>query len=217
MTKIRVLLADDHPVVRAGIRVLLEKATDIGVVAEADNGMEVVPLVQEITPDVLVLDMEMPGASGVEVARQLRAMKSPVRVLVLSAHNDAEYVRNLLSSGAAGYLTKEEAPAMIVEAVRGIARGEDGWLSRRVAAQLSAWTREDEPSAKELTPRELEVLGLVAAGKTNQEIARSLSISEKTVEKHVGALLAKLNVASRVEAAVLAVQKGWVQGLPAGR
>jgi DNA-binding NarL/FixJ family response regulator len=208
MTKIRVLLADDHPVVRTGIRVLLEKAYDIKVVAEAATGAEVLPLIERATPDILVLDMEMPELSGVQVAQKLKAAGSPVRVLALSAYDDAQYVHNLLANGAAGYLTKEEAPEMIVDAVRGIARGEEGWISRRAAAKVTAWTREGELDTHGITDRELEVLRLVAAGKTNQEIGLALGISEKTVEKHMASLFTKLDAVSRVEVAVWAVQQG---------
>lgn len=207
MVKIRVLLADDHPIVRTGIRTLIESANDIEVVAEAKSGAEALSLVQDLQPDVLLLDMEMPGISGVEVAKRLKQMQSTVRVLALSAYDDQQYVRNLLANGASGYLTKEEAPNMIIDAVRGVARGEQGWLSRRAVATMTAWTRDE---ITPLSERETEVLGQVAGGKTNQEIALALGISEKTVEKHVGAILTKLNVASRVEAAVYAVQHGMI-------
>lgn len=210
MTKIRVLLADDHPIVRRGIRSLLQTAPDIEVVAEAKSGQEALNLVSEMAPDVLLLDMEMPGLSGVDVAKQLKAARSGVRVLALSAYDDGQYVRNLLANGAAGYITKEEAPEMIIEAVRGVARGEEGWLSRRAMARMTAWTRDSELVGNELSSRELEVLRLVVAGKTNQEIGHILQISEKTVEKHVGAIFNKLDVSSRVEAAVQAVQRGLV-------
>lgn len=210
MTKIRVLLADDHPIVRRGIRSLLQTAPDIDVVAEAKSGQEALSLVEELSPDVLLLDMEMPNLSGVEVARQLKAARSKVRVLALSAYDDGQYVRNLLANGAAGYITKEEAPEMIIEAVRGVARGEEGWLSRRAVARMSAWTRDSELAGNELSSREMDVLRLLVAGKTNQEIGHELKISEKTVEKHVGAIFDKLDVASRVEAAVQAVQRGIV-------
>jgi DNA-binding NarL/FixJ family response regulator len=189
---------------------LLQSAVDIDVVAEAKSGAEALILVEELRPDVLLLDMEMPGLSGVEVAKKLKVLKSSVRVLALSAYDDTQYVRNLLASGAAGYLTKEEASEMIIEAVRGVARGEEGWLSRRAMARMSAWTRADEADGREITERELDVLRQVVAGKTNQEIGVALKISEKTVEKHVGAILTKLGVASRVEAAVQALQRGIV-------
>lgn len=208
--EIRVILADDHPVVRTGIRTLLQQADDIVVVAETGNGSEVFALVNKLTPDVLLLDMEMPGLSGVEVAMKLKVEGAPVRVLALSAYDDEDYIRNLLRHGAAGYLTKEEATEIIIDAVRGVARGEEGWFSRRAIAQLSALTRSDHSPAKELSNRELDVLRLVAAGKTNIEIGHALGISEKTVEKHIGALFNKLQVSSRTEAAVLAVQQGLV-------
>lgn len=210
MTATRVVLADDHPIVRAGIRNLLEKAPDIDVVGEANDGSEALRLVQELAPDVLLLDMEMPGLTGTEVARQLKAAGSPVRILALSAYDDKQYILGLLSSGAAGYLTKEEVPETIVEAVRGVSRGEEGWVSRRVAAQMAAWTRSEELKKTSLTSREVDVLRLVVAGKTNQEIGAALGISDKTVEKHLEAVFAKLGVSSRVEAAVRAVREGLV-------
>jgi DNA-binding NarL/FixJ family response regulator len=132
MTSIRVALADDHQVVRIGVRSILEKAPDIVVVGEANNGMGALRLVSELAPDILLLDIEMPGMTGVEVARYLQASGSPVRVLALSAYDDAQYIAALLASGAAGYLTKDEAMDMIVDAVRGVARGEQGWLSARL-------------------------------------------------------------------------------------
>jgi DNA-binding NarL/FixJ family response regulator len=206
----RVVLADDHPVVRSGIRSLLEQAEDITVIGEASNGSEALRLVQELQPDVLLLDMEMPGISGNQVASQLLKDGSPVHILALSAHNDKQYIQELLASGAAGYLVKEEVPETIIEAVRGVARGERGWVSRSVAAQLSNWMREEPQSKSLLTPREVEVLNAVVAGKTNQEIGLALGISEKTVEKHLEGIFSKLGVASRVEAAVLAVREGYV-------
>ncbi|HXV44631.1 MAG TPA: response regulator transcription factor [Anaerolineae bacterium] len=209
MTTIRVILADDHPVTRDGIRNLLQRASGIEVVGEADNGTEALRLIEELTPDVLLLDMEMPGLKGIDVARQLKAGSSPVRILALSAYDDKQYILELLASGASGYLVKEEAPEAIIEAVRGVAQGQQGWVSRRIAAQMMAWTREEPPKTN-LTEREMGVLRLVAAGKTNQEIGLALGISDKTVEKHLEAIFAKLGVASRVEAAVWAVRAGWV-------
>jgi len=209
MTKIRVVLADDHPVVRTGIGALLERDRDICIVAEATNGAEVLALVEEHKPDVLVLDIEMPELTGIEVARQMKEKKLPVRILALSAYADEHYVQKVLQSGVAGYLMKGEAPAMIVDAVRGVARGEEGWMSRHAVAQMNKWMHNGKKNDA-LTPREEQVLQLVAAGKTNQEIAHSLQISESTVEKHVGAMMTKMQVSSRVEAAVQAVRNGWV-------
>jgi DNA-binding NarL/FixJ family response regulator len=207
---IRVLLADDHPVVRSGIRNLLEKASGITVVGEACDGEEALSMVREVQPDILLLDMEMPKIRGVEVAKQLRAKGSQVRILVLSAYDDKQYILELLSNGASGYLTKEEAPEVIVEAVRGVARGEEGWVSRRVGAHIAKWMREDDNGKLHLTSREIEVLRLVVEGKTNQEIGQQLDISEKTVEKHLEGVFNKLGVTSRVEAAVQAVRAGII-------
>jgi two-component system, NarL family, nitrate/nitrite response regulator NarL len=210
MAKIRVVLADDHPVVRRGIRSLIEQSPDIVVAAEAENGLEALELVQRVRPDLLILDIEMPLMSGIEVARQLQIEGHPVRILALSAYDDALYVRNLLNYGIAGYLTKEEAPESIVEAVHQIAQGEQGWLSHRIALQVSTWLR-NLSDQKAFSDRELEVLQLVAAGRTNQDIGYLLQISEKTVEKHVRALFHKLAVNTRVELAVWAASHGWMQ------
>jgi DNA-binding NarL/FixJ family response regulator len=209
MTAIRVILAEDHPITRGGIRELLQKSVGIEVVGEAGSGDEALRLIEDLDPDVLLLDMEMPGLKGVEVARKLQAANSAVRILALSAYDDKEYIRGVLSNGAAGYLTKEEAPQTIVEAVRGVARGEGGWVSRQVAAQMATWTQEETKHA-ELTDREVQVLRLVVEGKTNSEIGLALGISEKTVEKHLEGVYTKLGAASRVEAAVRAVRDGLV-------
>jgi DNA-binding NarL/FixJ family response regulator len=210
MATTRVVLADDHPVVRSGIRNLLEKAAGIEVVGEARGGEEALQLAESLLPDVLLLDMEMPDLKGVEVAQKLREMGSPVRILALSAYDDRQYILELLANGAAGYLVKEEVPETIIEAVRGVARGEQGWVSRRVASQMADWIHAEEPGKMGLTTREMDVLRLVVAGKTNQEIGIALGISEKTVEKHLEGVFSKLGVASRVEAAVVAVRKDLV-------
>jgi DNA-binding NarL/FixJ family response regulator len=207
---IRVVLADDHPVVRSGIRNLLEKASGIEVVGEASDGKEALEMAVEMQPDILLLDMEMPKIKGVEVAKKLNETGSPVRILVLSAYDDKQYILELLANGAAGYLTKEEAPEAIVEAVRGVARGEQGWVSRRVGDHIARWMNVAEPKKLRLTSREAEVLRLVVSGKTNQEIGLALEISEKTVEKHLEGVFTKLGVTSRVEAAVQAVREGLV-------
>lgn len=211
MKKIRVFLVDDHPVIRSGVRTLLERVPDIAVVAEASSGSEVILLAARVQPDVLLLDMRLPGLSGVEVARQIKAMKLPVRILGFSAHADAQFVRTLMLNGAAGYLLKEEVPETIVEAVRSVARGETGWYSRRVAAKIGAWMQqENNGQMRSVTARELDVLSLLVAGKSNHEIASALEISEKTVEKHLRSLFVKFDATSRVEAAVYAIQKGLV-------
>jgi DNA-binding NarL/FixJ family response regulator len=210
MSPTSVLIVDDHPVVRAGIRNLLEKAPDIIVSGEASNGTEALTLLKTNLPDVLLLDMEMPGMSGNEVAQAIQKEGLSVRILAFSAYDDKQYIQELLSNGAAGYLVKEEVPEKLVDAVRGVARGEKGWVSRRVAAQIASWMGNERQERSGLTSREVEVLQAVVAGKTNQEIGLALGISEKTVEKHLEGIFAKLQVASRVEAAVHAVREGWV-------
>jgi DNA-binding NarL/FixJ family response regulator len=136
MDKIRVVIADDHTIMRVGIRNILSRSSDICVVGEASNGAEAIQLVGELGPDVLILDMEMPVMDGVEVARRLQVNKSPVRILVLSAYDDRQYILEMLNMGAAGYLIKDEAPEVIVDAVQGIAGGEKGWISRKAAVRL---------------------------------------------------------------------------------
>ncbi|MDX9992791.1 MAG: response regulator transcription factor [Anaerolineales bacterium] len=206
---IRVVLADDHPLAREGIKNFLLKAVDIEVVGEAQNGRQALQMVSELKPDVLLLDMEMPDIKGIEVAQQLKASASPVHILALSAHDDKQYIFGLLEAGACGYLTKDEIPESILDAVRGVACGEQGWVSRRVAAVMSVWPRSDPQKNNLLTERELEVLGPMVDGKTNKEIGYDLGISQKTVEKHLESIYAKLKVNSRVEAAVLAVKEGF--------
>jgi DNA-binding NarL/FixJ family response regulator len=202
----RVILADDHPIVRAGIRRLLERAGDIEVVGEASDGIEALHLVEELVPDVLLLDVEMPGLKGTEVARRLQVTGSPVHILALSSYDDEQYVLGMLDSGAAGYLTKEEAPQTLVQAVRRIARGELGWISQRMAAR----SQKETSKGIALTGQEKAVLRWVVAGKTNREIGEALGLSENMVEQHLQAVLAKLGVASRMEAAMRAVHEGLV-------
>jgi DNA-binding NarL/FixJ family response regulator len=208
---IRVILVDDHPIVRSGIRSLLESASDIHVIGEAATGESAIKLIDETPADVLLLDMELPDIPGTQVAAQVTRTHPELKILSLSAHDDSVYVRQLLELGAAGYLMKEEAPDVILEAVRGVAQGKQGWISRGVAAQISTWMQADGMDGASLTRRELETLALLVDGKTNQAIAAQLQISEKTVEKHIKAIFDKLNVSSRVEAAVVAIKHGIVR------
>ncbi len=208
---IRVILVDDHPIVRNGIRGLLEKAPDIRIIGEADNGETALRLIDQAEADVLLLDMELPDIPGTQVALIAAQNHPELKILSLSAHDDAVYVRQLLKLGAAGYLMKEEAPEVILEAVRGVAQGQQGWISRGVAAQISNWMQGDGMEGSSLTRREQETLGLLVEGKTNQAIAAEMKISEKTVEKHIKAIFEKLNVGSRVEAAVVALKRGIIK------
>lgn len=206
MSDIKVLIADDHPIVCKGIRNLLEPAADITVIGEAHSGAEALQLTQSLRPDLVLLDVELTDMSGIDVIRQLNEDKISVRILGLSSYDDREFISQLLALGASGYLLKDEIPEQIIEAIRGVARGETGWVSRKVAAKLSQILQKDQDGVADLTRRELDVLRLVVEAKTNGEIGVMLGISEKTVEKHLDTIFRKLGVASRVEAAVLAVR-----------
>lgn len=209
MANIQVLIADDHPIVRNGIRNILEPAVGITVVGEAESGQEALGMIETLHPDVVLLDMQLPDINGIEVVKKVVEAGISVRILGLSTYDDKEYISQLLSLGASGYLLKEEVPEAIVEAVRGVARGETGWVSRKVAAKLTQILQDEQDGRTALTPRELEVLQLVVDGKTNAEIGFHLGISEKTVEKHLDAIFRKMGVVSRVEAAVMAVRQNY--------
>jgi two-component system, NarL family, nitrate/nitrite response regulator NarL len=171
-----VVLADDHPRVRAGIRNLLQNTPDIVVVGEAEDGVEAITLVEELSPDVLVVDMEMPHLNGNEVADRLRKKGSNVRILALSAHDDRHYIMGMFKSGAAGYLTKDDVPEVLVKAIRGIARGEEGWVSKRVAVKISKGNENLEKL--KFTPLEKNILKAIGDKNTNEDIAKKLGIEQ---------------------------------------
>jgi len=179
MPPIKIVLADDHPIVRDGIKNLINTSVGIEVVGEADNGQDAYRLVIDKMPNVLLLDMELPGIHGVDLTKKLINEGIDVKILALSSYSDKEYISEMLSLGASGYLIKDEVPKNIVDAIRGVARGEQGWVSREVAAILSQLAVNTNPS-EDLTERELEVLSHVVNGETNREIAYALEISEKT-------------------------------------
>src|SRR5512143_1928096 len=210
MSEIRVLIVDDHPIVCQGIHNLLDSAVEITVVGEAYSGTQALEMFKSLKPDVMLLDMELSDMSGVDVIKQMTGAEAAPRVLGLSSYDDREFISQLLSNGASGYLLKDEVPQQIVEAVRGVARGETGWVSRKVAAKLSQILQKEQDGAADLTRREMDVLRLVVEAKTNGEIGMLLGISEKTVEKHLDTIFRKLGVASRVEAAVLAVRSDLI-------
>ena len=185
----------------------MNRAPDVEVVGEAEDGEEALALIEALVPDVAVLDCQLPGIEGTQVAQEIRRQGLPVRVLALSSYDDERYVRGMLEAGAVGYLLKDEAPETIVAAVRAAARGER-YFSPAVAAKVAAWARRERPAG--LTEREMEVVRLVAEGMSNKEIAHKLKVKKRTVEFHVGNILRKLSVASRVEAAVWAKEHGVV-------
>ena len=196
---IRVVLSDDHPIVRAGIRDYLNRVADISVVGEASNGDEAYAMARELQPDVLLLDMEMPGTHGVQVAARLHAEKSPVRVLALSAYDSIHFIQSTLEAGAYGYLIKEEMPETIIEAVRGVAGGKKGWLSERVQERRALYLTESGDPLTKLSERELEILKLIGQGYDNLTISEVLNISERTVRNHASSIYNKLGFHTRAE------------------
>ncbi|MGC9394818.1 MAG: response regulator [Anaerolineae bacterium] len=202
-TTIRVLLADDHPALRMGLRVLLDRADDIEVVGEADDGETALALIERLEPDVAVLDCQLPGVEGATVAQEVDRRGLPVRVVALSAYDDDRYLAGMLAAGAVGYLLKNEAPGRIVAAVQAAMHGESLW-SPEQTARVERWQAEVAQVRDSLTEREREVLRLVADGLSNKEIAQALTITVRTADFHVSNILRKLGVISRVEAAVWA-------------
>ncbi len=206
---IRVLLADDHPTLRAGVRAALEAAGDLLVVGEVDHGDLVVPRGLETQTDVLLLDIEMPGPGPLPIVAALHTHCPALKVVVLSAHDEEVYVRSLLAAGAAGYVRKDEPAEAIVDAVRTAARG-GTWLSRSIAEALGQPTEGPPPPAPALTEREQAVLRLLVEGRSNREISQALGVSEQLIERRIHEIFVKLGVTSRVMAAVRAVREGLV-------
>lgn len=204
---VRVLLVDDHPIVRADIRQILSFNGEIEVVAETGLGKMALPLAREHHPDVLLLDMGLPDINGLEVTRQFKASDLRTYILVMSAYQDFAFIQGVLEEGVSGYLVKDEAPEMIVNAVLGVASGQKGWFSRQIAAQLSAHVQAKKPNERGFTRREMQVLRLIVQGKTNQFIAAEMGVSEKTIEKYVETIYRKLGTHSRVETAVAFVRE----------
>jgi len=203
---ITVLVADDHPVVRQGLAVLLEVQDDIRLVGQAVNGQEAVRLTAELSPDVLLLDLKLPGLDGIAVLTELVAQGVPTRVLVLTSGAGAAGPALALQAGASGFLYKDVDPDALVRAIRSVHDGHTV-LAPDAAGLVAARPGSGARGISSLTNREREVLALVADGRSNREIARTLSLSEKTVKTHVSAVLAKLGVADRTQAALLAVRQ----------
>lgn len=208
----RIVLADDHPIVRQGLRALLEAETDFQLVGEAGDGLEAVALVERVKPDVLVLDLMMPGLAGFEVARQTRQRSPQTRIVILSMHADEGYVLEALTAGASAYVLKKSTTADLVKAIRDAIAGRrflspplsehliDAYVEKTKSAPLDSYNT--------LTPREREVLQLAAEGHTNAKIATRLSISPRTVEMHRASVMRKLGLQNQVELVRYALQRG---------
>ena len=209
--KIRVLLADDHHIVRQGIHQLLETAKDIEVIAEAGDGEEAQSLIQQLKPDVAVLDIQMPKASGIEVTRWLRAHLPEVGVLILTAYDDDPYVMAVLQAGANGYVLKTATMEDLIQAVRDVHEGKsalDTSITKKLMANL--FKTKDSKPVEPLTDRELDVLRLAAKGYTNKAIGIQLNISDRTVQGHLAHIFDKVQATSRTEAVMRAVGLGWI-------
>jgi DNA-binding NarL/FixJ family response regulator len=209
--KIKVILADDHHIVRAGIRQLLESAKDIQVIAEAGDGEEAQTLIQKHKPDVAVLDIQMPKASGIEVTRWVRSHLPEVGVLILTAYDDEPYVMAVLQAGANGYVLKTAKTEELIQAVHDVYEGKSA-LGPTVTQKLMSnlFKRSEKTTVEPLTERELDVLRLAAKGFTNKAIGVQLNISDRTVQGHLAHIFAKLQANSRTEAVMRGVSLGWI-------
>jgi len=213
--KIRILIADDHAVVREGTRQILEQEPDLQVVAEAGDGEEAVQLTGTFKPDVALIDIAMPRLDGIEATRQIKVSYPATAVLILSAYDDDQFVFKLLEAGAAGYLLKSIRGRELIDAVRAVYAGESVLhpsIARKVLNRFSPVSGKppgQKPSAV-LTEREIEVLRLATRGLSNQDIASELSLSLRTVQAHLGHIFNKLQVSSRTEAVVRALKEGWI-------
>jgi DNA-binding NarL/FixJ family response regulator len=202
---IRVLIADDHPVVRQGLRTFLDVQEDLSVVGEAGDGEEAVALTQSLCPDVLLLDLKMPVLDGLGTLARLAELDKPrARVIVLTSVSDRGDVAPAMRAGASGFLYKDVDPASLVQAIRAVHGGQVLLAPEAARAMMTG----PEPGPATLTEREREVLGLIAAGRSNREIARELVVAEKTVKTHVSSVLQKLGVQDRTQAALYAVRHG---------
>lgn len=206
---IRVVLADDHALVREGTSELLERAGGIRVVGQAADGLETLRLVEAVHPDVLLLDLGLPGLDGVEVARRVRSVSPQTRVVALTAHDEQAYVLAMLEAGAAGYLSKASRGHEVVQAVRAAAAGESVF-SGSIGAQLTRRALLGGSPHSDLTPRELDVLRAAARGLGNKQIGQELGMSPRTVQTHLTRVFGKLGVTSRTEAVLLALREGLI-------
>lgn len=220
---IRIILADDHAVVRQGTAELLRRESDLDVIAEAENGLKAVELAQSLKPDIVIMDIRMPELSGIDATKQILDTAPGVRILVLTAHEDDEYLFSLMQAGASGYLLKTAPVSELVRAIRQVHEGQSAIdpsivhkLVERFSERKGDTTDLDEElqMSETLTARELEVLQLLARGLSNRTIADTLVISERTVQAHLTSIFSKMHVSSRLEAVMTAIRLGWLKATP---
>ena len=207
---IRVLIADDHPVVRSGLRALIETETGMEVVGDAADGKEAIEKAGQLLPDIVLLDLMMPGVSGLEAIEGIQKYDSDIHILVLTSFDQDDLLFPAIKTGAHGYLLKDSSPEDLLRAIRQVSRGESSLhptIARKLIREFSGASRETNPAVP-LSTREYDVLELLALGLSNQEIANSLTISERTARKHVSNILDKLHVSNRTQAALFAVHRG---------
>ena len=215
MTKTRVLLAEDHTIVRKGLCALLDAEPSIEVIGEAQDGREALLKAEQLHPDIVLMDISMPGLNGLEATRQIKKRFPEVKVLILTVHSDEEYIRQILRAGASGYLVKQAAPNELISAIEAIQRGES-YLSPSVSKKVvqeyvqHAAGAAEEDSYERLTDREREVLQLIAEGNSTRDIAELLHLSVKTAETHRARLMRKLDIHSTAELTQYAIRKGVI-------
>lgn len=216
MTKLRVLLADDHAVVRAGLKALVDRQPDMTVIGEAADGLEVLSLAQSCQPDVVVMDLSMPRLNGADATQQLRERYPQIKILVLSVHEDATYLRRVLEAGATGYVLKHAAAESLIAAIRQVASGAiylDPALGDLLVQTVIGGKDRSAAAPVALSEREVMVLRLIAQGYSNKEIAAQFDLSVKTVETYKARAMEKLGLTSRVELVRYAAAHGWLNQL----
>jgi len=209
MDKIRVMIADDHPLVRQGIKQILELEEDIVVIGQASNGSEAVRIARECKPDVILMDINMPVVNGIQAIKELRQDQYQFKIIVLTIHEDREYLFKTLQLGAEGYVLKDAEPYVLIDAIRNVYQGQtyiQSNMTKELVKEFNRVTLNEKVNNEhsKLTAREIEVLELIAEGMINKEIAKQLYISEKTVKNHVSSIFKKLNVSDRTQAAIYA-------------
>jgi two-component system response regulator NreC len=211
MSQIHLLLVDDHEIVRAGLKLLFQTEKDMEIVGEVGSGDQALQAVSELKPDVVIMDVAMPGMSGIEATRRIKEISPDTAVLALTMHEDEQYFFEMINAGASGYIPKRAAPDDLVSAIRVVSQG-NVFLHSALAKFLvkDVLDKASTPAAEELTPREREVLTYIAEGYTNREIAEDLVISVKTVDRHRENIMQKLNLHNRIELVKYAIEKGII-------